>query len=158
MYGVAATNPEGAGYESVLSQLLAAIIGKGAFYWVTIGSILLVLSLSANTAFADFPRLARAIAQNGYLPHSLALRGSRLVYLAGRVRAGVAGAVLLTIFGGRDGSPDSSLRGRRVSGVHVVAGGHGGALAQGRRPGLAAQHVRQRAGRGGHRRLPWWSC
>ena len=58
-YGVAATPPGQAGYESVLSQLLAAIIGKGVFYGVSIGSILVVLALSANTAFADFPRLAQ---------------------------------------------------------------------------------------------------
>jgi amino acid transporter len=100
VYGVAATNPEGPGYESVLSQLLGAITGKGAFYWVTIASILLVLSLSANTAFADFPRLARAIAENGFLPHSLTLRGRRLVYSQGVYALAILAGVLLTIFGG----------------------------------------------------------
>jgi amino acid transporter len=99
-YGVAATNPEGPGYESVLSQLLGAITGKGVFYWVTIASILLVLSLSANTAFADFPRLARAIAENGFLPHSLTLRGRRLVYSQGVYALAILAGVLLTIFGG----------------------------------------------------------
>jgi amino acid transporter len=99
-YGVAATNPDGPGYESMLSQLLGAITGKGAFYWVSIASILLVLSLSANTAFADFPRLARAIAQNGFLPHSLTLRGRRLVYSQGVYALAILAGVLLTIFGG----------------------------------------------------------
>jgi hypothetical protein len=99
-YGVAATAPEGPGYESVLSQLLGAITGKGAFYWVSIGSILLVLSLSANTAFADFPRLARAIAKNGFLPHSLTLRGRRLVYSQGVYALAILAGLLLTIFGG----------------------------------------------------------
>jgi hypothetical protein len=99
-FGVAATNPEGPGYESVLSQLLGAITGKGAFYWVAIGSILAVLSLSANTAFADFPRLARAIAQNEFLPHSLTLRGRRLVYSQGVYALAILAGVLLTIFGG----------------------------------------------------------
>jgi amino acid transporter len=68
-YGIAATPPGAAGHDSVLSQLLGAVGGRGTFYWISIGSILVVLSLSANTAFADFPRLARAIAQNGFLPH-----------------------------------------------------------------------------------------
>jgi hypothetical protein len=99
-YGVAATPPEGPGYESVLSQLLGAITGKGAFYWVSIGSILLVLSLSANTAFADFPRLARAIAQNGFLPHTLTTRGRRLVFSQGVYALAILTGVLLTIFGG----------------------------------------------------------
>jgi amino acid transporter len=99
-YGVAATPPDGPGYESMLSQLLGAITGKGVFYWISIGSILLVLSLSANTAFADFPRLARAIAQNGFLPHSLALRGRRLVFSQGVYALAFLAALLLTIFGG----------------------------------------------------------
>ncbi len=100
VYGVAATVPDGPGYESVLSQLLGAITGKGAFYWVAITSILAVLSLSANTAFADFPRLARAIAQNGFLPNSLKLRGRRLVYSQGIYALAILAGVLLTIFGG----------------------------------------------------------
>jgi amino acid transporter len=100
VYGVAATPPEGPGYESVLSQLLGAITGKGAFYWVSIGSILLVLSLSANTAFADFPRLAHAIAQNGFLPHTLTLRGRRLVFSQGVYALAILTGVLLTVFGG----------------------------------------------------------
>jgi amino acid transporter len=99
-YGVAATNPDGPGYESVLSQLLGAITGKVTFYWISIGSILLVLSLSANTAFADFPRLARAIAQNGFLPHTLTTRGRRLVFSQGVYALAILTGVLLTIFGG----------------------------------------------------------
>jgi amino acid transporter len=100
VYGVAATEPGVAGYQSVLSQLIAAVAGKGAFYWTSIVSILIVLSLSANTAFADFPRLARAIARNGFLPHSFTLRGRRLVYAPGVYALALLTAVLLTIFGG----------------------------------------------------------
>jgi amino acid transporter len=99
-YGIPATPPGEAGYESVLSQLLGAVAGKGVFYWVSIGSILFVLALSANTAFADFPRLARAIARNGFLPHGMTLRGRRLVYAQGvYMLAGLAAALLL-LFGG----------------------------------------------------------
>jgi amino acid transporter len=100
VYGVGATAPGEPGYQSVLSQLLAAITGKGAFYWVGIGSILVVLSLSANTAFADFPRLSRAIALNGFLPHPLTLRGRRLVFAEGVYALAILTAILLTIFGG----------------------------------------------------------
>jgi amino acid transporter len=99
-YGVAATPPGEPGYESVLSQLLGAITGRGAFYWVSIASIMVVLSLSANTAFADFPRLSRAIARNGFLPHSLTLRGRRLVYSQGVYALAFLAGLLLTIFGG----------------------------------------------------------
>jgi amino acid transporter len=82
-YGIGATDPEGAGYQSVLSQLTTAVAGRGIFYYVTIASILLVLSLSANTAFADFPRLTRAVAMHDFLPHLFAVRGRRLLYSAG---------------------------------------------------------------------------
>ena len=98
-YKVGATNA-GPGYQSVLSQLTAAVAGRNVFYFVTIGSILLVLSLSANTAFADFPRLCRLVADDGYLPTPLAVRGRRLVYTAGIITLGILCAVLLTLFGG----------------------------------------------------------
>jgi amino acid transporter len=99
-YGIAATAPGQQGYESVLSQLIGAIAGKGGFYWVSIGSILLVLALSANTAFADFPRLARAIALNGFLPHGLTLRGRRLVFGQGVYALAFLAGALLIAFGG----------------------------------------------------------
>ncbi len=99
-YGIAATDPGQAGYQSILSQLLAAVTGRGVFYWVSIGSILVVLSLSANTAFADFPRLARAIAQNGYLPHAFVIRGRRLVFAQGVYALALLTGLLLIIFKG----------------------------------------------------------
>jgi amino acid transporter len=100
MYGIAATDPGQPGYQSLLSMLVAAVFGKGVFYYVTIGSILLVLSLSANTAFADFPRLCRAIAQNNYLPYAFGYRGRRLVYTYGIVVLAVLSGVLLILFRG----------------------------------------------------------
>src|SRR5271166_1980787 len=99
-YGIAATDPGKPGYQSVLSQLLAAVTGRGAFYWLSISSILVVLSLSANTAFADFPRLARAIAQNGYLPHAFVIRGRRLVFAQGVYALALLTGALLIIFRG----------------------------------------------------------
>jgi len=99
-YGIAATVPGKPGYDSVLSQLLAAVTGRGAFYWLSIGSILVVLSLSANTAFADFPRLARAIAANGYLPHAFVIRGRRLIFAQGVYALAILTGVLLIIFRG----------------------------------------------------------
>ncbi len=99
-YGIMATDPGKPGYQSVISMLVAAVAGRGWFYYFTIGSVLVILSLSANTAFADFPRLCKAVAQNGYLPHSFGYRGRRLVYSQGIfVLAGLS-ALLLTVFRG----------------------------------------------------------
>ena len=99
-YGIVATDPGLPGYQSLLSMLSAAVFGKGFFYYLTMGSILVVLSLSANTAFADFPRLCRAIAQNNYLPHVFGYRGRRLVYTYGIVVLAVLCGGLLILFGG----------------------------------------------------------
>jgi amino acid transporter len=100
IYQVGATDPGAPGYQSVLSMLVAAVAGKGVFYYVTIASILLVLSLSANTAFADLPRLCRIIALDSYLPRSLANRGRRLVFSEGILVLTALTGVLLTLFGG----------------------------------------------------------
>jgi amino acid transporter len=100
VYGIAATDPGQPGYQSVLSMLTASVFGKGFFYYLTIGAILVVLSLSANTAFADFPRLCRAIAQNNYLPHVFGYRGRRLVYTYGIVVLAVLCGGVLILFGG----------------------------------------------------------
>ncbi|MGA9448145.1 MAG: APC family permease, partial [Candidatus Sulfotelmatobacter sp.] len=99
-YGIAATDPGAPGYQSILSMLTSAVFGKGIFYYLTIGSILVVLSLSANTAFADFPRLCRAIAQNNYLPHVFGYRGRRLVYTYGIVVLALLCGGVLILFGG----------------------------------------------------------
>ena len=102
-YGIGATEPGQPGYQSVLSQLTAAVGGRNVLYFVTIASILTVLSLSANTSFADFPRLCRAIAENGYLPYPFTLRGRRLVFSFGvYVLTFCAGALLIGFKGVTD--------------------------------------------------------
>jgi amino acid transporter len=99
-YGIGAMRQERSGYQSVLSLLIAAVFGRGVFYYVAVGSVLVVLALSANTSFAGFPRLCRLIAEDDYLPHSFANVGRRLVYTNGiGVLATLAG-ILLVIFGG----------------------------------------------------------
>jgi amino acid transporter len=99
-YGIAATLPGKEGFQSLLSQLVGAVIGDGPFYYVTIGSVLAVLALSANTGFADFPRLCRVIAQDGFLPGAFAHRGRRLVYSHGILVLAALSGGLLVGFGG----------------------------------------------------------
>jgi len=67
---------------------------------VTMFSVLLVLCLSANTSFADFPRLCRMIARDDYLPHSLATRGRRLVFSQGIWALAILAGLLLILFRG----------------------------------------------------------
>jgi amino acid transporter len=99
-YGIMATDPGAPGYQSVLSMVTAAVAGKGIFYHVTMFSVLLVLCLSANTSFADFPRLCWMVARDDYLPHSLATRGRRLVFSQGIWALATLSGLLLILFGG----------------------------------------------------------
>jgi amino acid transporter len=99
-YRIGATEPGTSQYQSVLSQLIGAVAGRGIFYWVSIVSILLVLCLSANTSFADFPRLCRAVAEDGYLPRSFGNQGRRLVYSEGIWLLAILSGVLLLVFDG----------------------------------------------------------
>jgi amino acid transporter len=99
-YQIRATDPGLPGYQSILSLLTEAIVGRGIFYYVTIAAILLVLCLSANTSFADFPRVCRTVSQDGFLPAAFAVRGRRLVYTQGIVVLTVLAGSLLIFFNG----------------------------------------------------------
>jgi hypothetical protein len=100
IYGIGAVDADSPHYQSVISELTAAVMGRGVFYYVTIAGILIALSLSANTAFADFPRLTRAIALNKYLPGVFIIRGRRLLYSHGIYALATFTAILLIAFGG----------------------------------------------------------
>ena len=100
VYGVTAMDPNDPQYQSVLSIQVAAVFGRGWFYFLTMASVLAALSFSANTAFADFPRMARAIALKDYLPHVFILRGRRLLFSHGIYALTGFTALILVIFGG----------------------------------------------------------
>ena len=59
-----------------------------------------MLALSANTSFADFPRLTRAIAERDHLPHVFKIRGRRLLYSHGIYALVGFTGLLLVVFGG----------------------------------------------------------
>jgi len=99
-YGIMAMKPDDPQYQTMLSLLVKAVFGRGWFYLVTMGSVFLALALSANTAFADFPRLTRAIAMQDHLPHVFILRGRRLLFSHGVYALTGFTAVILIAFGG----------------------------------------------------------
>ena len=99
-YGVSAMDQTADDYQSVLSQLVGAVWGRDWLYYLTIGSVLAVLCLSANTSFVGFPRLCRLVASDSYLPKAFAIPGRRLVYTAGVLFLAVGAGGLLTAFGG----------------------------------------------------------
>src|SRR5580698_4387739 len=99
-YRVMPMEPDRTGYQSLVSLLVTAVFGRGWFYYATMGSVLLALALSANTAFADFPRLTRAIAMHDFLPHVFILLGRRLLFSHGVYALTGFTAVILILFGG----------------------------------------------------------
>jgi amino acid transporter len=99
-YGITAMDQNKPGYQTVLAQLTGAVYGHGWFYYLTLFSILCVLSLSANTSFVGFPRLCHLVASDGFLPYAFAIPGRRLVYSIGILFLAVGAGSLLIAFGG----------------------------------------------------------
>jgi amino acid transporter len=86
---------------TVFAQMGKQVFGDNFVFWFLQLATAGILTLAANTAYADFPRLSSIIARDGYLPRQLANRGDRLVFSNGvLVLAGMAG-VLIFIFGGK---------------------------------------------------------
>src|SRR5437763_7999729 len=86
--------------ETVISLLAHAVFNQGPMYYVVDFSAVLILVLAANTAFADFPRLASLLARDDYAPKQLAFRGERLAFSNGIIVLGVLSALLIVLFGG----------------------------------------------------------
>ena len=86
--------------ETVISQMARAVLGTGPIYVVLQFATAAILTLAANTAYADFPRLSSIIAADGYLPRQFANRGDRLVFSNGIVFLAVTAGLLIVAFGG----------------------------------------------------------
>jgi amino acid transporter len=87
--------------ETVVSQLARGVFGsRGVAYYAVQAATMLILVLAANTAYADFPRLASILARDRYLPRQLMNQGDRLAFSNGIVGLSVFAAILLAAFGG----------------------------------------------------------
>ena len=74
--------------------------GKGTLFWMLMVGTFLILILAANTAYADFPRLASIIARDGYLPRQFFNRGARLVFSNGVIFLAAVASILIIVFKG----------------------------------------------------------
>ncbi len=87
--------------ETLLSIMGRYVFGgENLFYYLLQFSTFAILTLAANTAFADFPRVSSIIASDGFLPRQLANRGDRLVFSNGVVVLAAVASVLIIAFGG----------------------------------------------------------
>jgi amino acid transporter len=87
--------------ESGVSQLGRAIFGGHTFlYYLIQGATTLILVLAANTAYADFPRLASIVSRDRYLPRQFMNQGDRLAFSNGILVLSLFAAVLIVGFHG----------------------------------------------------------
>ena len=87
--------------ETVVSQLARGIFGgRGVPYYLVQAATMLILVLAANTAYADFPRLASIVARDKYLPRQFMNQGDRLAFSNGIVSLSVFAALLIVVFAG----------------------------------------------------------
>jgi amino acid transporter len=84
--------------QTVLSQIARLVFGDGFFFVLIQVATVLVLALAANTAFADFPRLASFLGRDGFMPRQFAFRGERLAFTTGIVALSSLAALLLVVF------------------------------------------------------------
>jgi len=90
--------PNEATHETVVSQLARTIFGIGPVYVMIQSATALILVLAANTAYADFPRLASFLSRDRFLPRQFSSRGDRLVFSNGILALGAFSALLVVIF------------------------------------------------------------
>lgn len=87
--------------ETVVSQLARAVFGgRNAAYFALQAGTMAVLVLAANTAYADFPRLASVVARDRYMPRQFMNVGDKLAFSNGIIALSVAAGGLLVVFGG----------------------------------------------------------
>jgi amino acid transporter len=88
--------------ETLLSIFGGHIFGRNSpLYVVLQASTAAILALSANTSFADFPRLSSIVARDHFLPKQLAHRGDRLAFSNGIITLAATAALLLAVFRGQ---------------------------------------------------------
>src|SRR5262245_16939885 len=87
--------------ESGMSQLGRAIFGgQNLFYYLLQAATTLILILAANTAYADFPRLASIVSRDRFLPRQFMNQGDRLAFSNGILILALFAAILILVFGG----------------------------------------------------------
>jgi len=87
--------------ESGISQLGRAIFGgPNLLYYLLQAGTTLILVLAANTAYADFPRLASIVSRDRYLPRQFMNQGDRLAFSNGILVLSSFAAVLIVAFRG----------------------------------------------------------
>jgi amino acid transporter len=90
--------PDPSEQQTILSILARHLTGGGPYLLLVQVSTALILTLAANTSFADFPRLSSFLARDGFMPRQFGFRGDRLAFSTGIVALAALAVVLLIAF------------------------------------------------------------
>src|SRR5713101_4578032 len=90
------------GNPTVIGQIALKVFTGPLYFMFPVFQIatLFILTLAANTSYADFPRLASLLARDKFLPHQFAFRGDRLAFSTGIVFLALLAILLLIVFNG----------------------------------------------------------
>jgi amino acid transporter len=88
-------------HETIVSQIGRAVFGGGTpLYFGLQVATMLILVLAANTAYADFPRLASIVARDRFMPRQFMNQGDKLAFSNGIIALSAAAGLLIVIFDG----------------------------------------------------------
>jgi len=84
--------------QTIIAQITLDVFGHGGIFYFIQATTAVILAMAANTAFAGFPTLLSVIAQDGYMPRQLKLRGHRLNFTNGIMSLGIMAILLVVVF------------------------------------------------------------
>ncbi len=114
--------------QTILSLIARHVMGNGFFLIFLQLATALILTLAANTSFADFPRLSSFLARDGFMPRQFAFRGERLAFTTGIIALSGTGRSAPGRLRRQRHGTDPALHGGRLRGLHALAGRDGPAL------------------------------
>jgi amino acid transporter len=91
--------PDPTEQQTVLALIARHLTGDGPYLILLQVATAAILTVAANTSFADFPRLSYFLARDSFMPRQFAFRGERLAFTTGIVALSAMAALLLVAFG-----------------------------------------------------------
>ena len=85
--------------HTVISQMGAAVFGRGGLFYILQFMTSIILVLAANTAYNGLPTLLAILSHDNYMPHPFAQRGSKLSFSNGIMFIFFAAGLLIAAFG-----------------------------------------------------------
>jgi amino acid transporter len=98
LVSVLGIHPDPSEEQTVLSILARHLTGDGPYLVLVQVATALILTLAANTSFADFPRLSSFLARDGFMPRQFGFRGDRLAFSTGIIALAGLAILLLLVF------------------------------------------------------------